>query len=130
VGNFDRQDPFLRYLRQLIALRQQVKSQLYKSDFRDEIGLGPMPENVLAKLFRHRQGSSMTINLIDRRAAPKKGFPLTVDLTKHDLAAARKATLYQLGGGTSQLPMEQRNGKLTLDIPPLEGEAAAIVIEL
>ncbi len=129
AGRLDRQDPFAQYLKQLIALRQQVKGQLYNSDFRDEIGLGPLPDKVLAKIFRHRQSTSLTISLVDRRTGPKKPFVLTVDLAKHGLNAARGATLYQFGGTTGKPLLRQVNGKVQMDIPPLEGEAAAVVVE-
>jgi hypothetical protein len=89
-----------------------------------------MPQNVLAKIFRQRQGKSLTINLIDRRAGPKKTFQLTIDLARHDLAGAGQATLYELGGTSSRLPSRQEKRTLTIEVPPLTGEAAAIVIEL
>ncbi|MGO8814437.1 MAG: DUF6259 domain-containing protein [Terriglobia bacterium] len=126
----NRQDPFMQYLKQLIALRQRIKDQLYASDFRDEIGLGPMPAKVYAKVFRHRQAKSLTVTLIDRRAALRKPFELTLDLSVHDVGSANKVILYELGGAARPLATKQQGRKLTLQVPSLVGEAAAIVIGL
>jgi hypothetical protein len=124
----NRQDPFMQYMRQLIALRQRIKDQLYASDFRDEIGLGPMPDKVYAKVFRHRQGKSLTVTLVDRRAALRKPFELSIDLSMHDVAAANKVILYELGGAARPLARKQQGRKLTMEVPALVGEPAAIVI--
>jgi len=126
----NRQDPFIQYLRQLIALRQRIKGQLYASDFRDEIGLGPIPDKVYAKVFRHRQAKSLTVTLVDRRAAATKPFELAIDLSMHDVASANKAVLYELGGAARPLATKRRDRKITLEIPPLVGEVAAVVIGL
>lgn len=125
----NRQDPFMQYLKQLIALRQRIKDPLYDSDFRDEIGLGPMPEKVYAKLSHHRQGKSLTVTLVDRRAAVKQPFELTIDLAANGAASASRATLYEFGAARV-LPTKPQGGKLRLEIPPLSSEAAAIVIGL
>ena len=126
----DRQDPFMQYLRQLIALRQRIKAQLYSSDFRDEIGLGPMPDKVAAKLFRERQGKSLTVTLVDRRAGSKNPFELTLDLAAQDAASAGRATLYELNGTARSLAVKQHERQAVIEVPPLSGEAAAIVIGL
>jgi hypothetical protein len=126
----NRQDPFMQYLKQLIALRQRIKDQLYASDFRDEIGLGPMPDKVYAKVFRHRQAKSLTVTLIDRRAALRKPFELTLDLSVHGVGSANKVILYELGGAARPLATKQQGRKLILQVPSLVGEAAAIVIGL
>ena len=83
----DRNAPFSQYLRRLVALRQQVKADLYASDFRDEIGLGPLPEKVYAKLFRRQDGQSLTLNLVDRRSGEKAPFELTIDLGQHEFSS-------------------------------------------
>jgi hypothetical protein len=124
----DRKNPFAQHLRRLIALRQQVKADLYASDFRDTIGLGPLPENIHAKLFRRRDGQGLTLNLVDRRQGEKKPFDLAIDLTKHDFASPGPAVLYQLDGRQAELTLRADQGKLTLQVPPLTGEVAAIVV--
>ena len=126
----DRTDPSMNYLKELIALRQKIKAQLYASDFRDEIGLGPIPEKVYAKIFRHRQGKSLTVTLVDRRAPRRRPFKLTVNASLHDVAAVNKATLYQFGGAAHPLTVNEQGKRLVLEIPVLTSDAAAIVIGL
>jgi hypothetical protein len=126
----DRTDPSMNYLKELIALRQKIKAQLYGSDFRDEIGLGPIPEKVYAKIFRHRQGKSLTVTLVDRRAPRRRPFKLTVNPSLHDVAAVNKATLYQFGGAAHPLTVNEQGKRLVLEIPVLTSDAAAIVIGL
>ena len=111
----------------MIALRQRVKADLYASDFRDAIGLGPLPKDLYAKLFRRRDGQSLTLNLADRRQGEKAPLDLTIDLEKHDFAAPSGATLYTLDGHQRQLATRIDRGKLTLTIPPI-AEVAAIVV--
>ena len=119
---------FPQYMRRLIALRQQVKADLYASDFRDAIGLGPLPERVYAKLFRRRDGGSLTLNLVDRRQGEKPPFSLTIELAKNDFPTPGAATLYGLDAHQSPLTVHTDQGKLTLQIPALGGEVAAIVV--
>lgn len=122
-----RDDPFAMYLRRLIALRQQVKADLYASDFRDTIGLGPLPDNVYVKLFRRRDGQSLTLNLVDRRQGEKQALELSIDLGKHDFANPGAATLYDLDGRQTQLTAQLAQGKLGLKVA-LTTEAAAIIV--
>ncbi len=124
----NRQDPLCQYVRRLIALRQQIKADLYASDFRDEIGLGPLPEKVYAKLFRRRDGGSLTVNLIDRRSGQKAPFALTIDLAQHDFPKPASATLYQMDGQPAALRTGLDQRKLTIEIPALTSEAASLLI--
>jgi hypothetical protein len=124
----DHNAPFSQYLRRLIALRQQVKTDLYASDFRDEIGLGPLPEKVHAKLFRRRDGQSLTLNLVDRRSGEKAPFELTIDLSRHEFSQPGAATLYEFDARQTPLATHNSYGELALQIPPLTGEVAAIVV--
>jgi hypothetical protein len=52
-------DIFVKWIKKVIALRKRIKADLYASDFKDTIGLGPLPAKVEAKLFAHRQGKLM-----------------------------------------------------------------------
>ncbi len=122
-----RDDPFPQYLRRLIALRQQVKADLYASDFRDTIGLGPSPKDLHVKLFRRRDGQSLTLNLVDRRQGEKAPLDLTIDLGKHDFANPGGATLYTLDGHQTLLATRIDRGKLILTVPPIS-EVAAIIV--
>ena len=124
----NRKDPFMQYLRRLIALRQQVKADLYASDFRDEIGLGPLPENVYAKLFRRSDGGSLVLNLVDRRQGKKAPFTLTIDLAKNDFPRPGDAALYEFDERRTRLTTRAEAATLALEIPPLEGDVAAIAV--
>jgi hypothetical protein len=124
----DRNAPFSQYLRRLVALRQQVKADLYASDFRDEIGLGPLPEKVYAKLFRRQDGQSLTLNLVDRRSGEKAPFELTIDLGQHEFSQPGPATLHAFDSRPTSLAAHANQGKLVMQIPALTGELAAIVI--
>jgi hypothetical protein len=123
----NRSDPFLQYLRKLIALRAAVKSEIYGADFRDEIGLGQLPDHVYAKLFRRTDGAGLELNLVDRRPAPG-AFALTVDLTQNSFPAPGPATLYEFDGRQTPLESKVDRGVLTLQVPALQGEVGAIVI--
>jgi hypothetical protein len=124
----NRRDPQNQYLRRLIALRQQLKADLYASDFRDEIGLGPLPAKVYAKLFRRRDGGSLTVNLVDRREGQGASFAWTIDLAKHDFSKPASATLYEFDGRQTPLTMHVQQGRLALQIPKLTAEVAAIIV--
>lgn len=127
-GRLDRQDPSVQYIQRLIALRQQIKADLYASDFRDEIGLGPLPKRIYVKLFRRRDGESLTLNLVDRRQDVKAPFAMTIELGRHEFPYPGTATLYEFDGRQSQLALAMNQGQLTLQIPSLTGEVAAIVV--
>ena len=124
----DRKASFPLYLRSLIALRQRVKADLYAADFRDTIGLGPLPEGMEAKLFRRRDGGSLIVNVVDRRQGEKVPLELTIDLGKNDFADPAAATMYGLDGRQTPLTLRTEQGKLTLQVPALGGEVAAIVV--
>jgi hypothetical protein len=79
-------------------------------------------------LFRRRDGGSLTLNLVDRRQGTKAPFELTIDLTNHEFAKPGAATLYEFDGRETPLTARADSGRLSLKVPPLTGEAAAIVI--
>ena len=122
-----REDTYSQYLRRLIALRQQVKADLYASDFRDAIGLGALPKIFMRSLFRRRDGQSLTLNLVDRRQGEKAPLDLTIDLEKHDFTNSGSATLYTLDGHQRQLATRIDRARLTLTIPPIT-EVAVVVV--
>jgi hypothetical protein len=128
ASQINRNDSFYNYLHGLIALRQAVKADLYASDFRDDLGLGPLPERVYAKLFRHRHGQSLTVNLVDRRPFPKAPFDLIIDLAKNNFTLPSRCTLYEFGGGQMPLSSTNQHGRLSVPVPSLNAETAAILI--
>jgi hypothetical protein len=127
-GRVDPADPFHQYMRALIALRQRIKADTYTGDFRDEIGLGPRPALLDARLFRNRARTRLVVTLLDRRTSPAP-CTLTLDLAPHDFAVATAAMLLHLDGTETILPLTMDGTVVTLPLPPLGGEVAAIVIE-
>jgi hypothetical protein len=137
MGSVNRQDPSVQYLRRLIGLRHEIKADLYASEFRDEIGLGALPQKVHARLFRRRDGGSLTVNLVDRRSGSKPPITLQIELAKHGFSQPGEAVLFEFDGRRTDLksvllktPLRggENQGTLMLGIPPLTGEVAAIVL--
>ena len=124
----NRNDSFVKYLRQLLALRASVRDFIYQADFRDEIGLGPLPERVYAKLFRRTDGSGLAVNLVDRRFVRKGPFPLTLDLAQHSITKPGAAVLHEFGGRQTRLETKLDKDTLTLQVPELQGEVGTVVI--
>ncbi len=121
----DRDDPFHQYLRHLIALRQRVKDVVYLGEFRDDLGLGALPARTDAKLFRDRARATLVATLVDRREQ-RAPITLAIDLAVHGIAPPTHAVLYQLDGSETPLAIAMNHTVLTLTLPPLRGEAAAV----
>ncbi len=125
----NRDDPFVQYMHKLLALRASVRSEIYGADFRDDIGLGPLPERIYAKLFRRTDGTSLTLNLVDRRKVRKGPFAVTIDLAQHNFATPGPALLHEFNGRETRLETKLENEVLTLQVPELQGEVGTIVIK-
>jgi len=129
-GRVNKIDPLHQYMRSLIALRQKIKADIYTGEFRDTIGLGMLPERMEAKVFRRRDGASLTLTLLDRREGDKAPFKLLLDLPAHSIAKVKSAMLYLLDGSTLPIPaLAGANGMLELSVPPFTGDVAAIVMK-
>jgi len=125
----NRDNPDMLYVRDLIALRHSIRDELYNSSFRDEVGLGKLPQNVWAKIFRHDQGRSLTVAFIDRRES-KDAMTLMVDASQLDVVGMGKATLHTLNGKQSKLKVTVRDGGvLAMEIPAREGDPAVVIIQ-
>ncbi len=119
---------FVEWLKKLVGLRARIKSDLYASDFQDTLGLGPLPAKVEAKIFRHHQGKSLTVTLLDRRE-PQEPYELTIDAARYGIKQAPAAKLYKFEGEADLKP-RLAQGKLTLTIPPLGEQVGAVVVRL
>jgi hypothetical protein len=116
------------YLRDLIALRQRIKGDLYRSSFKDEIGLGPLPGNVYAKVFRHDDARSVTVALVDRREK-KDAMTVSVSPAALQVGGLKKATLYTLGGEPSDLKVSSAaDGRLEVEVPARPAAPAAVIL--
>lgn len=124
----NRENPDMRYLRDLIALRQRIKGELYASSFQDEEGLGELPSGVYAKVFRHDRLESLSIVFLDRRTT-KQSMILTIDTARLKLPSMRAAMLYALDGSQAEVELESReDGILLVRIPARMEEPAALLL--
>jgi len=119
--------PFWQYMKKLIALRQAIKGELYNSHFRDENGLGNLPPKVEAKIFRHVDKTSLTINFIDRRKT-KSSFTLEVDPQKHGVKSLKECYLYTFEG-KKKIKARKSRGLLNITVPQRKDNVAAIIIK-
>ena len=122
----DRDRPFWQYMKKLIALRQAVKSELYSSHFRDVDGLGTLPSRVEAKIFRHVQGTSLTINLVDRRLS-KEPFSLEINQADLDVEDMSECALLTFAG-RKRMQLRRTGERLHIEVPALENSVASLVI--
>lgn len=123
-----RDDPYWLYLKQLINLRHRIKNHLYKSSFKDDVGLGPIPKMVEVKAFRHNQGQSVSFTIVDRRQL-KESFVITLDLSAYRVKPLTKAVFYDFTG-EKQITMNAVGKRLDVTIPSREGtEPAAVIVE-
>ncbi len=123
-------DPVMIHFKDLIALRQQIKGELYRSAFRDTVGLGPLPEKVEVKVFRHEKGASLTLAILDRRET-KAAFDLSIDLDALNISGLEVSTFHQLRADPIryELPPSAAEGKLlTLKIPERSADVAAVIL--
>ena len=122
-------DTFMQYMKDLIALRQQIKGELYRSAFRDTVGLGEVPERVEAKVFRHSSGASMTLTILDRRER-KEAFDLTIDLEALNVGKIGKGILHEFRAAPIALPLKPaKSRRLSLHIPERKAEVAAVILQ-
>ena len=120
-------DPDVVYLRDLIALRQKIKGELYRSSFKDERGLGALPGNVHAKVFRHDAGKSVTVALLDRREK-KDAMTLSIRPASLQASGLKRATLFTLDGKSIELGVKPAaNGALEVELPARQAAPAAIL---
>ena len=121
-------DPNMVYLRGLIALRQKIKGHLYRSSFKDETGLGTLPADVYAKVFRHDEAKSVIVVLVDRREK-KDAMAVSIDPAALGVGAPKKAAFFTLGGGEAvALPVRAAGeGRAAVDVPARPSAPAAII---
>ena len=118
--------PFWQYMKKLIALRQSIKDELYNSHFRDEIGLGNLPEKVEAKIFCHVEKTSLTINIIDRREN-KNAFTLKVDPKEQGVKDLKQCRLFTFEG-KKKLSAKKSRGVFNIKVPARKNNVASIIL--
>lgn len=120
-------DPYWIYVKNLISLRKSVKTELNASHFRDDIGLGTLPEKVEAKVFRHTRGESLTLTIVDRRKS-KTPFELALDMGPHDVHGLSKAVLHSFEGNRPVAVKKGPGNTLVLKIPAHAANPVAVVV--
>ena len=118
---------YWQYVRDLIGLRQRIKGDLYASSFRDDLGIGPLPDKVEAKVFRHDEGRSLTVTIVDRREH-KAEMALTLDAATLDVDGMQRATLYTFDGQELEAKVVQEGEALRLTVPARLHNAAAVIV--
>ncbi len=130
AGRVNPDSPYHQFLRRLIGLRKKLKADIYGAEFRDDIGLGGLPERVEAKLFRRRDGRRLCATVLDRRGEAAEPWTLALKLEAHDFPTPAAATLYTLDGEEKPLIFTtSTDRRLEVPLPRLTGGAAAIVFQ-
>lgn len=123
-------DPTSEYLKNLIALRQRVKHLLYTSSFRDDIGLGKLPDKVYAKLFRSNDGKQLFVSMVDRREGKQLPFKMTIDLSLNEFQGNRSASILGFNNYKAKVPTKTSTHTIELQVPAISDKVALIQIGL
>jgi len=124
----DRESDYAKHLKRLIDLRKRIKGELYNSSFRDAIGLGDLPEDVEARVFRGDTGNSATITLLDHRAE-KAAFSLELDRQALGFGELKVATFFEMGGRSVELEISATSESvLEILVPEAGGTPSAVIV--
>ena len=113
----------------MVSLRNACLEEMNYGDFLDNIGLGPLPERVYARIFRRADRGRLAVTLLDRRKDDKTPLTIEVDLDKVSVGAISQVTLKRLDGKSIGLKHILRGNKVSITVPLFEGRVAAILIE-
>jgi hypothetical protein len=115
--------------RKMVRLRRACRPEMNHGDFLDNIGLGPLPEDVEARLFRRADRGRLVVTLLDRRKDKRKPLQLQLDLKAAGVSPGKSAALMTLDGERPlETPKAAGNG-IVITVPPYEGRPAAVMIE-
>jgi len=123
----DREGDYGKHLKRLIDLRKRIKGELYNSSFRDTIGLGDLPEDVEARVFRGDAGNSATITLLDHRIE-KTAFSLELDRQALGIGEVKTATFFEMGGRRVELEIRTTTGSALEILVPRAGNTPSAAI--
>jgi len=117
------------YYQKMCRLRRACRPEMNYGDFLDDIGLGPLPDHVHARLFRRADRRRLVVTLLDRRKGKRTPLAVGVDLKAAGVGTARSARLITLGGERQlDQPKSEGSGAI-IAVPPYEGRPAALLIE-
>ncbi|MBU0606502.1 MAG: hypothetical protein KKI08_01395, partial [Armatimonadetes bacterium] len=129
------QNPVHQHVKQLVALRKQVRDVVYQGRMRDALGLSGMPERVQARVFvpegpngarpaqpgRAPSGPPATVVTVWDRGQDRKPWTLTIDTTALPWPPGlRQAKVLLLDGTAQPAPIKQDGSKLTVAVPAAE----------
>ena len=117
------------WARRMVALRRACHAEMNYGDFLDDVGLGPLPENVHARLFRRADRGRLALTLLDRRRKDRATLKVTIDLRTVGVGAARRARALCLNGELALEAPQVDGGRAVITVPVYEGNPAAILIE-
>ena len=115
--------------RKMVSLRRACHAEMNYGDFLDDIGLGPLPERVHARVFRRADRGRLAVTLLDRRKGKRVPLKVTIDLDAVGVGQAKRAELVTMDDRKA-LPTPGREGvQAVITVPPYGGRPAAILIE-
>ena len=116
--------------RKLVSLRRACHAEMNYGDFLDDIGLGPLPERVYARLFRRADRGRLVVTLLDRRKGMRTPLKVSVDLKAVGVGAAKRVDLVTLDGRRPLAVPTLGQGRAVVTVPAYEGRPAALLIEV
>ena len=105
---------FSTHVRQLLALRRQVRDIVYSGRFMDRRGLSGMPDTVDARVFARQDPPGIVLTVVDRRRE-REAWELAVDPEQlpwpEGLTRARRL---DLAGSSREVPLTWRDGRFRI----------------
>jgi hypothetical protein len=129
----------------MIVLRRACRPEMNYGDFLDDIGLGPLPEGVYARIFRRADRGRLAVTLLDRRKENRTPFTLSVDLAAVGVGGPKQVRLVTMDGEQALPALRQAQGgpehgrgaaapakdsRLEISVPVFPERAAALLIEV
>jgi len=115
--------------KQMVDLRRACRPEMNYGDFLDDLGLGPLPARVYARLFRRADRGRLAVTVLDRRKEGREPFELSVNLAVAGVGAPRKVTLVTLEGEQALPTPQLQDNRITVTVSVFPERTAALLIE-
>lgn len=123
-------DMVSQWEKKMVDLRRACRPEMNYGDFLDEIGLGPLPEGVYARLFRRSDKGRLAVTLLDRRKENRTPFNVTIDLGAASVGSPKRVQLVTFDGEQT-LPTPRIQGdRMEITVPVFPERTAALLIEV
>jgi len=116
--------------KKMIVLRRACRPEMNYGDFLDDIGLGPVPAGVYARIFRRADRGRLAVTLLDRRKEKRTPFTLSVDLAAVGVGGPKQTRLVTMDGEQALPLSPAKDSRLEISIPVFPERAAALLIEV